>query len=134
MKLVPSLEKMRSVISDDGRVARFFLLFNGGQNSAFALHYSKMALLLGAIKNTIRTMSARLRSHNESAAAEMSEILAAPQTVETVVTGRDESGEAILLIETSDSGSLSLRLTSEARGMLQDALQSDRRDSEEHAA
>jgi hypothetical protein len=40
----PPLLKMRSIVSDDGRWARFFLLFKTGRNAAFSLPFSDIGL------------------------------------------------------------------------------------------
>src|SRR5947199_3674734 len=46
----PPLLKMRSIVSEDGRWARFFLLFTTGQNAAFSLPFSKIGLFLKTVK------------------------------------------------------------------------------------
>jgi hypothetical protein len=56
----PPLLKMRSVVCEDGRWARFFLLFKTGQNTAFSLPFNTIDLYLKAVKNVIRTMSDRI--------------------------------------------------------------------------
>ena len=103
MKPVPGLEKMRTVVSDDGRVARFYLMFKGGQHSAFALSFSKIGLLLTAVRSTIATMSARLsdKRHEAAADAEISEGLAEALAVKSIVPGRNEVGENFLISKPS---------------------------------
>ena len=39
-------------------MARFFLLFTTGQNTAFSIPFSKIGLLLKMVKTVIRTMAA----------------------------------------------------------------------------
>ncbi len=55
LKPVPSLHKMRSLVSDDGRIAQFFLLFKGGQNAGFSIPFHKIGLFITAIKNVAKT-------------------------------------------------------------------------------
>ena len=72
----PPLIKMRSVVSDDGRSVRFFLLFQTGQNSAFSLPFNKIGLFYNAIKNVVGQMGQRVAVRGGSDAAEISEGLA----------------------------------------------------------
>lgn len=131
MKPVPPLERMKTIISDDGRVVRFFLVFKGGQQSAFALHFSKIGLFLRAVRSTLGTMSAR---HREAATVEMVDGLTEALTVKAVATGRNEAGQKLLWIETCDSGAFSFRLTDEARVLLADAVHEDVAKYKEQAA
>lgn len=125
MKFVPPLDRMRTIVSEDGRVVRFFLMFKGGQHSAFAIHFNKVGLFLRAINNTMGTMSARLSRDPEAASVEIIDGLAEALVVTAVAAGRNEAGEKLLWIETNDSGAFSFRLTDEARVMLADAVQED---------
>ncbi len=127
MRPVPVLIKMRSVISDDGRLARFFLMFKGGQNAAFALSFDKIGLLLTAIRNVIRTMTARVNASEATSATQIAEGLADPMSVRTVAAGKDlESGARLLWIETIESGAFAFRLTEDTKALLVDALCEDK--------
>src|SRR5215203_4588539 len=44
MKVVPLVWQMRAAVSGDGRIAKFFLTFKGGQHSAFAVPFHKTGL------------------------------------------------------------------------------------------
>src|SRR5262245_66231962 len=110
----PPLIRMRSVVSDDGRSVRFFLLFQTGQNSAFSLPFSKIGLFYNAVRNVVGTMGQRVAARGGSDAAEISEGLADAVTVKAVATGRDaESGDKVLWIGTAASGPFASRLDSE---------------------
>jgi hypothetical protein len=122
----PPLIKMRSVVSDDGRSVRFFLLFQTGQNSAFSLPFNKIGLFYNAIKNVVGQMGQRVAARGGSDAAEISEGLADAVTVKAVATGRDaDTGDKLLWIETSDGGPFAFRLNHEATEMLAEALRED---------
>ena len=69
----PPLLKMRSVVSEDGRWARFFLLFKTGQNAAFSLPFNTIGLYLKAVKNVIRTMSDRIAARGAFSNAEIAD-------------------------------------------------------------
>ena len=60
MKVVPLLWQMRAAVSNDGRIAKFFLTFKGGQHSAFAVPFHKAGLFLKAIRGTLAMMSDRM--------------------------------------------------------------------------
>src|SRR3954449_10482047 len=60
MKVVPLLWQMRAAVSSDGRIAKFFLTFKGGQHSAFAMPFHKAGLFIKAIRSTIAMMSDRM--------------------------------------------------------------------------
>jgi hypothetical protein len=122
----PPLIKMRSVVSDDGRSVRFFLLFHTGQNSAFSLPFNKIGLFYNAIKNVVGQMGQRVATRGGSDAAEISEGLADAVTVKAVASGRDaDTGDKLLWIETSDGGPFAFRLNGEAAEMLAEALRED---------
>jgi hypothetical protein len=122
----PPLLKMRSVVSEDGRWARFFLLFRTGQNAAFSLPFDKIGLFLKAIKSVIRTMADRIAARGAFSSADVAEGLAEAVTIKGVATGRDaDTGEKLLWVETIDSGAFAFRLSGEAREMLADALRDD---------
>ena len=117
---------MRSVVSDDGRSVRFFLLFQTGQNSAFSLPFNKIGLFYNAIKNVVGQMGQRVAVRGGSDAAEISEGLADAVTVKAVASGRDaDTGDKLLWIETSDGGPFAFRLNAEATEMLAEALRED---------
>ena len=124
MKLsTPPLLKMRSVVSEDGRWARFFLLFKTGQNAAFSLPFNTIGLYLKAVKNVIRTMSDRIAARGAFSKAEIADGLVEAVTVKAVASGQDtETGDRLLWVETTDSGVFSFRLDEEATEMLIDAL------------
>lgn len=122
MKVVPPLVKMRAQVSDDGRVARFFLLFNGGLNSAFTVPFHKAGLFLRAIRNTVATMANRLAVNEADAAAEISEGLAEALSIKAVASGRNETGDRLLWIETVESGAFAFRLSEDAVEMLIDVV------------
>jgi hypothetical protein len=122
MKVVPPLLKMRAQISDDGRVARFFLLFNGGLNSAFAVPFHKAGLFLRAVRNTVATMATRLAANEADTAAEISEGLAEALSIKAVASGRNDAGERLLWIETVESGAFAFRLSHEAVEMLMETV------------
>ena len=122
----PPLIKMRSVVSDDGRSVRFFLLFQTGQNSAFSLPFNKIGLFYNAIKNVVGQMGQRVAVRGGSDAAEISEGLADAVTVKAVASGRDaDTGDKLLWIETSDGGPFAFRLNAEATEMRAEALRED---------
>jgi hypothetical protein len=122
----PPLIKMRSVVSDDGRSVRFFLLFQTGQNSAFSLPFNKIGLFYSAIKNVVGQMGQRVAARGGSDAAEISEELADAVTVKAVASGRDaDTGDKLLWIETADGGPFAFRLNAEATEMLAEALRED---------
>ena len=107
MKTIPTppLLKMRTIISEDGRWARFFLLFTSGQNTAFAIPFSKIGLFLNAVKNVIRSMADRIAARGAFSTEEVAEGLSEPVPVKGVQSGRDdETGEKLLWVETTDSG------------------------------
>jgi hypothetical protein len=104
----PHLLKMRTLVSEDGRWARFFLLFTIGQNTAFSIPFSKIGLLLKMVKTVIRTMAARGAFSSE----EVAEGLAEPITVKGIESGRDaDTGDKLPWIETTDSGVFAFRLS-----------------------
>ena len=77
MKLsTPPLLKMRSVVSEDGRWAKFFLLFKTGQNAAFSLPFKDIGLYLKAVKNVIKTMVDRIAARGAFSSAEIADGLA----------------------------------------------------------
>jgi hypothetical protein len=122
----PPLVKMRSVVSDDGSLVRFFLLFQTGQNSSFSLPFNKIGLFYNAIKNVVGTMGQRVAARGGSDAAQISEGLADAVSVKALATGRDaESGDKLLWIETADGAPFAFRLNGEIVAMLTDALQED---------
>jgi hypothetical protein len=122
----PPLLKMRSNVSDDGRWARFFLLFTTGQNTAFSLPFNKIGLFLKAVKAVIRTMADRIAARGAFSREEISEGLAEAVTVKSVASGRDaETGDKLLWLETVDSGVFAFRLDGETREMVTDALRDD---------
>lgn len=123
MKQVPLLWQMRAAVSKDGRVAKFFLTFKGGQNTAFAIPFHKMGLFMRAVSSTLGAMADRL---DASKTAEIAEGLAQlkPLSIKTVAYGRDaESGERLLWIETTESGPFAFRLTRDAAIALADVSQ-----------
>ena len=122
----PPLLKMRSVVSEDGRWARFFLLFKTGQNAAFSLPFSDIGLFLKAVKSVTRTMTDRVAARGEFSSAEIADGLAEAVTVKSVARGRDtETGDRLLWVETNDSGVFAFRLSREATEMVADALRDD---------
>jgi hypothetical protein len=128
MKKIPTppLLKMRTIVSEDGRWARFFLLFTTGQNTAFAIPFSKVGLLLNAVKNVIRSMADRIATRGAFSTEEVAEGLSEPIPVKRVQSGRDEAtGEKLLWIETTDSGVFPLRLNGEVTETLREALQDE---------
>ena len=129
MKTIPPLLKMRAQVSEDGRVARFFLLFNGGLHSSFSIPFHNAGLFQRAISNTITTMAGRVAAHDAAAAAEISEGLAEGLSVKAVASGRDESGERLLWIETVESGAFAFRLTHDAAEMLIDIVSQNGNDA-----
>jgi hypothetical protein len=119
----PPLLKMRSVVSEDGRLARFFLLFKTGQNAAFSLPFRDIGLFLKAVKSVIRTMADRIAARGAFSSVEIANGLAEAVTVKSLASGRDaETGDQLLWVETTDSGVFSFRLDEEATEMLIDAL------------
>jgi hypothetical protein len=122
----PPLLKMRSVVSDDGRWARFFLLFKTGQNAAFSLPFNTIGLYLKAVKNVIRTMADRIAARGAFSSAEIADGLAEAVTVKSVASGRDaDTGDRLLWVETTDSGVFAFRLNEQAVEMFTDALRGD---------
>jgi hypothetical protein len=122
----PPLLKMRSVVSEDGRWARFFLLFKTGQNAAFSLPFNTIGLYLKAVKNVIRTMSDRIAARGAFSRADIAEGLVEAVTVKAVASGRDaETGDRLLWVETTDSGVFTFRLDHGATEMFTDALRDD---------
>jgi hypothetical protein len=122
----PPLLKMRSVVSDDGRWARFFLLFKTGQNAAFSLPFNTIGLYLKAIKNVIRTMADRIAARGAFSSAEIADGLVEAVTVKAVASGRDaETGDRLLWVETIDSGVFTFRLDHETTEMFTDAIRDD---------
>ena len=122
----PPLLKMRSVVSEDGRWARFFLLFKTGQNAAFSLPFNTIGLYLKAVKNVIRTMSDRIAARGAFSNAEIADGLVEAVTVKAVASGRDaETGDRLLWVETTDSGVFTFRLDHGATEMFTDALRDD---------
>src|SRR6476620_7727399 len=99
MKPVPLLWQMRAAVSRDGRIAKFFLTFKGGQHSAFAVPFHKAGLFLNAIKSTIAMMSDRMAAQEPDATSEITEGLGHALTVKTIASGRAaETGEKLLWI------------------------------------
>jgi hypothetical protein len=133
MKTIPTppLLKMRTIISEDGRWARFFLLFTSGQNTAFAIPFSKIGLYLNAIKNVIRSMADRIAARGAFSTEEVAEGLSEPVPVKGVQSGRDEeTGEKLLWVETTDSGVFAFRLSGEVTETLRDVLHDEERGAE----
>ena len=134
MKIIPHLWQMRAAISSDGRLARFFLTFKGGQHSAFALPFHKIGSFLRAVRNVAAAMSERLAAQQPSATAEVAEGLGNALTVKTVASGRDaETGEKLLWIETEESGPFAFRLNSETANLLAEVVRSDTEDAHDAA-
>ena len=126
---------MRAAVSRDGRIAKFFLTFKGGQHSAFAVPFHKAGLFLKAIRSTIAMMSDRMAAQKSDATAAIEEGLAHALSVKTIASGRDaETGEKLLWIETVEGGPFAFRLTSEAAGMLADVVRTDGGSDIHHAA
>jgi hypothetical protein len=69
----PPLLKMRTLVSEDGRWARFFLLFTTGQNTAFSIPFNKIGLLLKAVKTVIKTMADRTAARGPFSTEEVAE-------------------------------------------------------------
>jgi hypothetical protein len=123
--MTPPLLRMRSVVSEDGRWARFFLLFTTGQNAAFSLPFNKIGLFLHALRGVIRQMADRI-ARRPFTGEEVAEGLAEAVTVKAVSSGRDAATrDKLLLLETVDSGVFAFRLNKEATEMLADALGGD---------
>jgi hypothetical protein len=117
----PPLLKMRTIVSDDGRWARFFMLFTSG--TAFSIPFSKIGLFLNVIKNVIRLMADRISARGAFTTEEIAEGLSEPISVKGIESGRDEqTGEKLLLVETDDSGMFPFRLSGEVKQTLRDAL------------
>jgi hypothetical protein len=122
----PPLLKMRTIVSEDGRWARFFLLFTTGQNTAFSIPFNKIGLLLKAVKTVIKTMADRIAARGAFSTEEVAEGLAEPITVKAIESGRDaDTGDKLLWIETTDSGVFAFRLSGPAKEALADALHED---------
>jgi hypothetical protein len=119
----PPLLKMRTLVSEDGRWARFFLLFKTGQNTAFSIPFSKIGLLLKALKTVIKTMADRIAARGPFSTEEVAEGLAEPITVNGIESGRDaDTGDKLLWVETTDSGVFAFRLSEPVKEALADAL------------
>jgi hypothetical protein len=117
---------MRTIVSEDGRWARFFLLFTTGQNTAFSIPFRKIGLLLKALKTVIRTMADRIAARGPFSTEEVAEGLAEPITVKAIESGRDaDTGDKLLWIETADSGVFAFRLSGPVKEVLADALNED---------
>jgi hypothetical protein len=115
----PPLLKMRTLVSEDGRWASFFLLFTTGQNTAFSIPFNKIGLLLKAVKTVIKTMADRIAARGAFSTDEVAEGLA-------IESGRDaDTGDKLLWIETTDSGVFAFRLSGPAKEALADALHED---------
>lgn len=126
MKVIPLLWQMRAAVSNDGRIAKFFLTFKGGQHSAFAIPFHKAGLFIKAIRSTIAMMSDRLAAQKPDATAEIAEGLGQALTVKNIVSGKDaETEEKLLWIETVESGPFAFRLTPDAADMLADVVRPD---------
>ena len=126
MKNTPPLLKMRSIVSEDGRLARFFLLLRSGQNAAFSLPFNKIGLFLRAVKSVIATMAHRIAASGALSSAELAEGLAEPLSVTGIESGRDvDTGEKLLWVETADSGVFAFRLSGQVTETLKDALRED---------
>ena len=98
-------------------------MYKGGQHTAFALQFHKVGLFINALKAVVGQMRERLFAQQANGAAEMAEGLAAAGEVCAVGSGRDaESGEALLWLETIDSGSFSFRLNDRAISELAEAV------------
>jgi hypothetical protein len=124
VRQVQPLQKMRSVISTDGRLAQFFLLFRGGQHTAFSVPHHKMGLFIQAVKGVVKTMQGRLAKFPEANAAETMAGLADPAPVCGVVSGTDATtGDTLLQLETTDSGTFSFQLDQSAKETLAATLQ-----------
>lgn len=133
MKTVPLLDKMRTVVSDDGRIAKFFLMFKGGQHAAFYLQFSKIGLLINAIRNVARVMHIRIERADEVHAAEAAQGMSDAATVVAIGAGRDaESGNRVICLETADNGSFSFNLSPEMSESLLETLRGQ--GGREHAA
>jgi hypothetical protein len=122
----PPLLKMRSIVSEDGRWARFFLLFTSGQNAAFSVPFNKIGLFLKAVKSVISTMVDRIAARGALSSAELVEGLAEPLSVTGIESGRDaDTGEKLLWVETADSGVFAFRLSGQMTETLKDALREE---------
>ena len=117
----PPLLKMRSVVSEDGRWARFFLLFKTGQNAAFSLPFNTIGLYLKAVKNVIRTMSDRIAARGAFSNAEIADALVGSRPSRAAGMPR----LALLWVETTDSVVFTFRLDHGATEMFTDALRDD---------
>ena len=124
MKPIPPLHRMRSLVSNEGHVAQFFLMFKGGQNAGFSIPYHKIGLLVASIRNVAKMMRERLSRAPDASAAETMAGLSDPAVVTAIAVGNNaETGDALLSIETADSGPFSFQLSLEAVKTLNDALQ-----------
>ena len=123
MKALLPLLKLRSVISSDGRIAQFFLLFKGGQNAAFTIPFAKIGLLIRAMKGVASTMRSRLFVNENAASSEIRDGLSEALVIQAVaVSFNPETGERLLWIETADSGAFSFRLNERASHTLIEAF------------
>jgi hypothetical protein len=118
----PFLAKLSTVISDDGRFARFTAVTKLGQNLSFVLPYDRIGSLIATFQNVSRTMAERLATYGQ-ASETASQALASAPTVRAVAMGCDaDTGDMLLWLETSDGGPFSFRLDQQSVLLLEDSL------------
>lgn len=112
MKPISALHRMRTSVSDDSRIAKFFLLLKGGQNFVFSVPFAKLGLLMNAIKDLTRQMSARLLQSDAANNLEVANGLSDSMYIVSITSGRDEeTGDKLIWIETETDGCFAFHLT-----------------------
>jgi hypothetical protein len=116
------ISKLNTVVSADGRKAKLTVVVRTGQHLPFAVPYEQVGLLIQSLQQTAATMRQRLfGSPNQEAVA--CDLLAHPMSVSGIALAEDATtGDALLLVETDESGAFPLRLPPEMLAGLRDAL------------
>jgi hypothetical protein len=112
MKPIPALQRLRTMSSDDSRIAKFYLLFKNGQNAAFSIPFNKLSLFIKAVKDVTRQMASRLFESDLNSQLEIMDGLADPVSITGITSGRDEvTGDKLLWVETETDGHFAFHLT-----------------------
>jgi hypothetical protein len=131
----PRLARIRSFFSIDGQFAEFYILNKKGASLSFTIPFAELGLLMAAFQKAARQMGERLNANGHASAAQVAEGLANAAPVTAVAMGKDaDSGDALLWLETTEAGPLSVRLTSEMLPELRRVIDQHERECEDRLA
>jgi hypothetical protein len=126
----PRLGKVVSVSSEDGLLIQFAFINAAGANLRFTLPFSQLGTLIAAIQKAAHEASAKLRDTGDRTNAAVLEGLATALQVDTIAMGCDiATGDALLWLETADSGAITVRVNDDALSELEKAISQHRNET-----